>query len=230
MASIRMDGEERRRGIVEAALPLFARRGFAGTTTREIAEAARVSEALVFKHFPSKAALYTEILNLGCEADPALERFARLEASTSTLILMMHFMVHRLVTAGLGDPASRAASTHRLLLASCVEDGEVARLVFEALYAVVFPKFQACLAAAQRAGDLVDLPVAPENRFWLAHHVAAMAGYVRLCGTPIVPYNGDVHAVMVQAVHFILRGIGLKDAVIAALYDPAALTLRLQSA
>ena len=60
MVSIRLDGGERRKGIVEAALPLFARKGFARTTTREIAEAAQVSEALLFKHFATKVALYED--------------------------------------------------------------------------------------------------------------------------------------------------------------------------
>ncbi|HEX3499191.1 MAG TPA: helix-turn-helix domain-containing protein, partial [Stellaceae bacterium] len=46
MATIRLDNQGRRRGIVDAAVPLFARKGFAGTTTKEIAEAAPVSEAL----------------------------------------------------------------------------------------------------------------------------------------------------------------------------------------
>ena len=34
---LRLGSEARRRGIVEAALPLFARKGFDGTTTKEIA-------------------------------------------------------------------------------------------------------------------------------------------------------------------------------------------------
>src|SRR5437762_199985 len=39
MATIRLDSDERRKAIVAAAVPLFARRGFAGTTTRELFEA-----------------------------------------------------------------------------------------------------------------------------------------------------------------------------------------------
>src|SRR5260370_7406633 len=93
MARIRVDNQGRGRGIVDAAMPLFARKGFAGTTTKEIAEAAHVSEALVFKHFPSKAALYEEILQLGCQGDPALERIGTLTASTRTLVPMIHFML-----------------------------------------------------------------------------------------------------------------------------------------
>src|SRR5665213_2764314 len=75
MANSRLDSDDRRRAIVTAAVPLFARKGFAGTTTRELAAAAGVSEALLFRHFPSKQVLYREILALGCEGDPALENW-----------------------------------------------------------------------------------------------------------------------------------------------------------
>ena len=51
MAMTRLDGDERRKEIVRTAVPLFARKGFAGTTTRELAEAAGISEALLFRHF-----------------------------------------------------------------------------------------------------------------------------------------------------------------------------------
>src|SRR5260221_7589125 len=93
MAAIRLDNQGRRRGIVDAAVPLFARKGFAGTTTKEIAEAARVSEALVFKHFPSKAALYAEIVRQGCLGDPGLECLNAMEASTTSLIDLVHGML-----------------------------------------------------------------------------------------------------------------------------------------
>lgn len=62
MARQRLAGEERARRIVQAAMGLFARRGFAGVTSREIAEAAGVSEGLIFKHFPRKDSLYRAIL------------------------------------------------------------------------------------------------------------------------------------------------------------------------
>src|ERR1700688_1981171 len=97
MALTRLDSDERRKAIVTAAVPLFARDGFAGTTTRELAEAAGISEALLFRHFPSKQLLYREILQLGCEGDPALEKLATLPASAETLIGIVRFMVRRFV-------------------------------------------------------------------------------------------------------------------------------------
>jgi AcrR family transcriptional regulator len=53
---------EARRLLLDAARDLFARRDYRSTTTREIAEAAGVSEYLLFRHFGSKAGLFREAL------------------------------------------------------------------------------------------------------------------------------------------------------------------------
>lgn len=46
---------------------LFSERGFRGTTTKEIAQAAGVSEAIIFRHFTTKEELYTAIIDYkGC--------------------------------------------------------------------------------------------------------------------------------------------------------------------
>ena len=61
--SARMNGEERRSQILAVAVSLFSQRGFRGTTTKEIAQAAGVSEAMVFRHFATKEELYAAILD-----------------------------------------------------------------------------------------------------------------------------------------------------------------------
>lgn len=48
--------------ITEAARQLFATRGHHGTTTREIARVADVSETLLFRYFGSKPALFDEVV------------------------------------------------------------------------------------------------------------------------------------------------------------------------
>lgn len=58
----RRSSQERQASLIQAATALFAKKGFNGTTTKEIAKAAGISEALVFKHFPTKRALYAAIL------------------------------------------------------------------------------------------------------------------------------------------------------------------------
>jgi TetR/AcrR family transcriptional regulator len=65
----RMAGEDRRRQLIEIAIDLFSRRGFAGTTTKEIAAAAGVTEAIIFRHFATKQDFYKAILDYKCGGD-----------------------------------------------------------------------------------------------------------------------------------------------------------------
>ncbi|HEX4969211.1 MAG TPA: helix-turn-helix domain-containing protein, partial [Nitrospiraceae bacterium] len=58
----RASARDRQASLIVAAASLFAAKGFNGTTTKEIAKAAGVSEALVFKYFPTKRTLYAAIL------------------------------------------------------------------------------------------------------------------------------------------------------------------------
>jgi AcrR family transcriptional regulator len=66
--ALRLSALDRRRQIMRAASGLFARRGYGGTTTREIAERAGINEALLFRHFPTKEKLYWTIIEEQCNA------------------------------------------------------------------------------------------------------------------------------------------------------------------
>ncbi|MGB6380799.1 MAG: TetR/AcrR family transcriptional regulator [Syntrophobacteria bacterium] len=59
----RMKADERRQEIIRAAMEVFARNGFGGSTTREIAENAGISEATIYSHFRNKEDLYTAIID-----------------------------------------------------------------------------------------------------------------------------------------------------------------------
>src|ERR1700734_990187 len=59
----RMPGEDRRRELLRVAVESFAQNGFSGTKTKDIAAAAGVSEAILFRHFASKEDLYHAILD-----------------------------------------------------------------------------------------------------------------------------------------------------------------------
>ncbi len=59
---IRLSSQQRRSAILDAAIRLFAERGFRGVTTRELAAAVGVSEPVLYQHFPSKKELYTAII------------------------------------------------------------------------------------------------------------------------------------------------------------------------
>jgi TetR/AcrR family transcriptional regulator len=59
----RMAADERRRQILNVAVDLFSKKGFRGTTTKEIAQGAGVSEAIIFRHFANKEELYSAIID-----------------------------------------------------------------------------------------------------------------------------------------------------------------------
>jgi hypothetical protein len=153
-------------------------------------------------------------VQLGCLGDPALARIGSLTPSTATLINMVHFMLRHFVLDS--SPGGEMDTRQRLVVNSFLDDGEYGRLVYDWVLAHIYPKIEECLLAAQAADDLVDSPVALQNRFWFGQHVAAMMAYARLPGRCVVPYRGDVRDLIAEAAWFILRGFGLKDAVIAA--------------
>ena len=73
----RLPASDRRRQLIETALDLFSQKGFEGTTTKEIAAAAGVTEAIVFRHFPNKHALYTAVLEYPHESGEVEEWLAK---------------------------------------------------------------------------------------------------------------------------------------------------------
>src|ERR1700739_4905450 len=74
----RMPGEDRRKELLRAAIESFARNGFSGTKTKDIAAAAGVSEAILFRHFASKEDLYHAILD--AREQSGTDRWAEIRA------------------------------------------------------------------------------------------------------------------------------------------------------
>ncbi len=221
----RLSAEQRREAIVKAALPLFARKGFANTTTRELAEAAGVSEALIYKHFPSKESLYAEIQNTGCkDRDHGLEKLAGVEPSTSTLVHIVYYLLRSIVLGKPGDTISWEVK-HRMILNSCLEDGEFTRVLYENRFSCCFNKVEACLAAAEGSGDIVRSPISRRNRVRFAHHLAAMIAMNHLPEKPVIDYRVGREQLLQEVTWFVLRGLGLTDQAIARHYNPKALAL-----
>ncbi|PYS37014.1 MAG: hypothetical protein DMG14_22710 [Acidobacteria bacterium] len=75
---------DRRQDILAAAMELFAKKGFRGTTTRDLATQAEVNEAIIFRHFKTKEELYSAILeHKACEnRDARIEEIERLAAAS----------------------------------------------------------------------------------------------------------------------------------------------------
>jgi AcrR family transcriptional regulator len=57
--------EERREAVLKAAIPVFAEHGYHAASTMEIAKKAGISQAYVFRLFPTKAELFTAAYDAG---------------------------------------------------------------------------------------------------------------------------------------------------------------------
>ena len=221
----RLTAEARREAIVEAVRDVFAEKGFDGTTTRELAKAAGVSEALLYKHFPSKESLYAAMLE-GCSKGPTFAeatRILELEASTSTLVVMVHFMISHYVLGRPGD--SHRAALNSLLVRSLLGDGEFVRLMHRKLATAWLKKFDACLHAAAKAGEMHDVPIRRNLCVWLVQHVAFSLMLHLQPKIPAIDYKVPRQELVAQATWFALLGIGIKQEAARRYYSPKALHL-----
>jgi AcrR family transcriptional regulator len=214
-----MTSDLRRQLILGAAKRCFARHGFAGTTTRSVAAAASISEGLLFKHFPTKSALYAEILAEECAADPVLHRLLEREPSTETLVDLIREMLRHFQEVQ-AMPDQQEAQRLRLMLASHLDDGEFARLIYEKIGGLIGPVFAASLKRAVEAGDARPVGREPMNLFWFAHHTVLMVTMTRLPATPCLSYGEGVDPER-QLCEFILRGVGLNETAISRYLDRA---------
>jgi AcrR family transcriptional regulator len=123
----RMAAEDRRRQIVEVAAQLFSQKGFRGTTTKEIALAAGVNEAIIFRHFATKSDLYAAIIDQKACADDV----QALEAEVEGLMGrrddrgLFEAIAHHIL-----DFHDRDETFMRLLFYSALEGHELSDLFF----------------------------------------------------------------------------------------------------
>ena len=221
----RLSADQRKQAIVDAVRDVFAEKGFDGTTTRELAKAAGVSEALLYKHFPSKEFLYAAMLD-ACAKGPAFAQFKRilaLEPSTSTLVLMVYFTISYYVLQRPGDP--HKAALNCLLVRSLLEDGALVRLTHKKFASAWIAKFEACVKEAIKTGDIGGMRLRRDLRAWFVHHIAFSLMLHLHPKVPAIDYNVSKDALVEQATWFALRGVGLAEEAIKRHYNPKALSL-----
>jgi AcrR family transcriptional regulator len=218
----RLTADERRTIIVEAATRVFAENGFHGTTTRELAKAAGVSEALIYKHFPSKESLFSAMLAQGASGalSAVFKQIMALERSTSTLTLMVHFMISYYATA---DRDAVSSAMNILQVRSLLADGEFVRLRHRRFARAWIEKFDQCVEEAMRAGHVIETPVRRDLRVWFVQHIAFSLMMNLHPKTPAIDYDADREVLIEQATWFALLGIGFTQEAIRRYFEPAAL-------
>jgi AcrR family transcriptional regulator len=223
--SSRLSSDERRQAIIEAVKQVFAEKGFDGTTTRELAKAAGISEALLYNYFPSKESLYVAMLGACAEAPVCIQwnRIRALEPSAATLVIMVHSLMSEFVQGSSAHMDNGAMS--RLAVRSLLEDGEFVRASLKEFAGAWVATFEECLKAAAKLGDLREFSMSHDLRAWFVHHIAFALMLHLYPKVPAIDYKMSKETLIEQAVHFALRGVGLKDEAIKRYYDPKSLRL-----
>ncbi|MFH1538948.1 MAG: TetR/AcrR family transcriptional regulator [bacterium] len=222
--SLRKTSDERRQAIIEAIKGVFAEKGFEKTTTRELAKIAGVSEALLYKHFPSKESMYIAIhedLFKNSNIDE-FERVMEMKPSTSTLVVLVHSFISRLVKVQ-SEEESEFNWAHLLLTRSLLEDGDFARIALKQFPDRWIAKFEACVKEAAKAEDLKKIPVNMDVRGWCILHIGINMMLTLYPKVPAVDYKISREMLVEQAVWFALLGTGLKEEAIKRYYNPDAL-------
>src|SRR5882762_5206124 len=166
----RMSAEERRLQILRVAVSLFSQRGFVGTTPKEIAQAAGVSEAMVFRHFATKQELYSAILDhKACSGDTMNPEAMVAEA----LQEKDDRAVFEQLALGALDHHECDPEFQRLLLYAALEGHELAEMFFEKFVRRVYGLLGKYIAERQCDGAMVEIDPAIVIRSFIGmiiHH------------------------------------------------------------
>ena len=170
VTSARMAGEERRLQILAVAVSLFSERGFRGTTTKEIAHAAGVSEAMVFRHFATKQELYAAILDhKACAGD----KFEPEEMAADAIQRKDDRAVFEALALGALNHHEKDPDFQRLLLHSALEKHELAQMFFDEFVRRVYEFLGSYIRERQREGALIEMDPAIVVRCFIGmvmHH------------------------------------------------------------
>jgi len=166
--SQRHGAEGRRQQILEAATELFAGKGFRGTTTREIAELAKVNEAIIFRHFQNKEELYWAVIEHMCRdrrTSRVMANYAEQDLPIAEVFYGMALEFFR--------SRERNSSLSRLLLFSALEHHELSERFFRTHMADFYECTARYIRRQVEAGKLREMDALLAARaFWgmLVYH------------------------------------------------------------
>jgi AcrR family transcriptional regulator len=208
MTKKRVSGAERRLIILDAARRVFASQGYEGAKTLDIAKAAQVSEALVYRHFPSKLALYRAVLRqVFREQD---DNWNRLHVSARGAKAIIQSVQSYFISI-LEEPDATAQVGYRLNMASLAGDGYLASLVYrrsQRLYTKVLEKhFQ----EAREDGEIIVETLSIRNQSMFQEHIGSMMNAIMRLPFRSTPYEGGRELMAREATIFCARGLGIKE-------------------
>jgi AcrR family transcriptional regulator len=195
----------KQRAILDAALDIFAERGFAGTATAEIAKRAGVAEATIFKTWKTKKDLLVAVV-----APVFFHVVApRLIADVRGIVERPWPDLRSLLRALVDDRLAFLREHQRLVRVVLQElpfHPEVRRLAADVVRGHILPLFVPTLKDLQQRGHLRSMP--PERAFrFLVTNIAGW-GLLRFQLAPEAPWDDD--AERDALIEFLVAGLGAR--------------------
>lgn len=212
-----MSPEDRKNTILNSAIPLFAANGYKGTTTKQIAKAAGVSQALLFKYFQTKEDLYNALKNkIYSNVETAAESLPELKPSTTGLILIIYYILYEML--GASYDKEEYNKYNRLLTFSLLEDGSFAKAFYENKLEKWLPYIAKHIEGARRTGDLIKDNISAKNKIRFVHHL--VVGFIHVNYQNIINYKLRHEELIEQMAIFSFRGVGLSEKAIQKHFNP----------
>ncbi len=191
----------KKRLVVQSAVLCFAETGFAGTSTRMIADRAGVAEATIFRHFGTKKALLLRITS------PVLKRLlAPAIAQEARAILEnthddVRSFIRTIMLSRLGF-ADNYAPLVRIVIQELPVNADLREIVFTAFEGVFGDVLLAAIQKFQERGQLMQMP--PDRL--LRMFMSLLAGYY-ITRTMLAPGDWDDAAEVEAMLDFALSGV-----------------------
>jgi TetR/AcrR family transcriptional regulator, mexJK operon transcriptional repressor len=198
--------ENKKQWIMEAALPVFLRNGYLGTSMDEIAAVAAVSKQTVYKHFENKEGLFTDIVFSTIEnAYSNFDAVIRVLRDSTDVDNDIRVFARVLLTA-LMQP--RVVQIRRLVIAEANRFPELGNVYYEKSYESAVGLLSTSIKHQAEQGNLkVDDPLmAAHHLTWLV--LGVPRNKVMLCGDQVRFTRAELDRYADEAAHAFLAAYG----------------------
>lgn len=145
--------------IIEAAISLFAEKGYSNTSTAEIAKVAEVSEGSIFKHYGKKDKLLISLIApylkdlFVSQADVVLSQFTTSDGTTFEEFLR-GFLKNR------AEFISENREIFQVIVKEFIYQEELKTEILSFVSGIITPRITGTIESAKERGELVDIPTA----------------------------------------------------------------------
>jgi AcrR family transcriptional regulator len=200
--------EARPQELLDAALALFAEKGFSATRAEEVAQRAGVSKGTLYLYYPSKEELFKAVVrnNLSSLIAEGQEVAAHYEGSSADLLIkLLNIWWERV-------GCTPAASIHKIMLAEVRNFPELAQFYSDEVIEPADRLFSGCVQRGIEAGEFRDMPLHEVAHALIAPLIFMAIHRESFGACPVYGAHAiDPRAMLDTHLELMLRGLQVRD-------------------